>query len=401
MSGVAFFSAPHRVMFAGGTLQSLLAMVWWAYDLGGRFAGLYPLPPSEVPAVWLHALLMIYGVFPFFILGFLMTALPRWVGASSLQSRLYLGPFGLLAAGWGGVHAALWLGGPLWIFLLPCAAGQAWGAFSLYQAASTGGSSDKEHAYAAVVANALALPGLLCFLAGLATREPALVRAAIELGVWGFLLPVFLVVSHRMLPFFSSTVLPRYTLYRSMPLLRVLLAGFVWHGLTAAFGAPQLAWAVDLVLALLAFFLSWKWQFHRSFAVPLLAMHHVATLWLGVALLMYGIQGALQFFGVGWGGLAPLHALTMGYFASMLLGMATRVTLGHSGRTPATDRLTSLLFWAFQAVVMIRLAAEFVSFNGVFNLTWLAALGWLLVFGIWASLYFPLYLRPRADGQAG
>jgi uncharacterized protein involved in response to NO len=30
-----------------------------------------------------------------------------------------------------------------------------------------------------------------------------------------------------------------------------------------------------------------------------------------------------------------------------------------------------------------------------------AALGWLVVFGLWASRYFPMYFRPRPDGQPG
>ena len=50
----------------------------------------------------------------------------------------------------------------------------------------------------------------------------------------------------------------------------------------------------------------------------------------GFALLADAVPGLL--------GQAPLHALTLGFFASMLLGMAARVTMGHSGRPVAAGK---------------------------------------------------------------
>lgn len=400
MSAV-FFSAPHRVMFFGGALQSLFAVVFWAVDLGARYAGLYPAPAWGYPAAWLHALLMVYGLFSFFIFGFLMTALPKWVGGSSLARGRYLPPFLLLSGGWAAFYAALWMPALLVFTLLPVAAGWAWGLWSLVRAARRGSNHDKRHAWAVLCALGAGLPGLLAFAVGLWAENADWIRFATECGVWGVLLPVFFIVSHRMLPFFSSTVIPRYTMYRSMPLLWGMLACFALHALGAGFGLRAWLWPVDALAAAGALFLSWKWQLHRSFAVPLLAMHHVATLWLGVGLALHAGQGGLGALGIAWGGLAPLHALGIGYFASMLLGMATRVTLGHSGRTPASDRLTWALFWALQCVVLLRLAGDFLAWNGAANLFWLAALGWLAVFGAWCRMHLPIYLKPRPDGAPG
>jgi len=396
-----FFSAPHRVMFMAGALQSLLTVAFWAVDLGARQAGLYAPLALAFPAVWLHALLMIYGLFSFFVFGFLMTALPRWVGAPALEEGRYLPPFLLLLAGWGAFYLALLVPLLLPIALLLVATGWSWGLWSLIDAARRGTNPDKRHAWAVLGALGVGVPGVLVFAVGLQSGDAGWVRAAIEMGVWCSVLPVFFIVSHRMLPFFSSTVIPRYTIYRSMPLLWVMLACFAVHALAAILDLRAFFWPADLLAAVIAFFLSWKWQVQRSFAVPLLAMHHVATLWLGVGLAMFGLQGGLASFGVGWGGLAPLHALTVGYFASMLLGMATRVTLGHSGRTVETDRWTWWLFWLFQGIVILRLAGEFLIWRGPFNLLWLAALGWLLVFGLWCRMHVPMYWRARSDGQAG
>lgn len=396
-----FFSAPHRVMFMAGAVQSILTIALWSFDLGARYAGLYAPLAWPLPPVWLHSLLMIYGLFSFFVFGFLMTALPKWVGASPLTPRRYLPPFLLLVAGWGIFYLALIVPLPILLPLFLIAGGWAWGVWSLVQTARSGPNRGKQHAWAVLGALGMGVPGILAFAVGIERGEAAWVHAAIEIGVWCSVLPVFFIVSHRMLPFFSSTVIPRYKIYRSMPVLWVMLGCFVVHALGNILDLRNLLWPVDALAAGLAFFLSWKWQVHRSFLVPLLAMHHVATLWLGIGLALYAGQAALAAFGMAWGGLAPLHALTIGYFASMLLGMATRVTLGHSGRTLGTDRLIWGLFWMLQAVVVLRLAGEFLYLHGAANLVWLASLGWLLVFGLWCRIHLPYYLKPRPDGEPG
>ena len=388
-------------MFFAGALQSLLTIALWNFDLGARYAGLYAPLASSLPPVWLHSLLMIYGLFSFFFFGFLMTALIKWVGATALVQREYLPPFLLLATGWAGFYLSLLV--PVWqtFALLLVASGWFWGWWVLIKATYYGTSQAKAHAWAVLSALGIGVPGLLAFIIGVQWSDAFLVRIAVEVGLWCCLLPVFFIVSHRMLPFFSSTVIPRYTIYRSMPVLWTMLACFFLHALGNILSAQRFFWPVDLLVAGLAFFLSWKWQVQRSFVVPLLAMHHVATLWLGIGFTLYAVQGGMLALGFSWGGLAPLHALTIGYFASMLLGMATRVTLGHSGRTLATDRWTWGLFWVFQLVVVLRLAGEFVVLSGFGNLIWLASLGWLLVFGLWCRIHLPFYLKPRADGQAG
>ncbi|MBP9654057.1 MAG: NnrS family protein, partial [Rhodocyclaceae bacterium] len=105
--------------------------------------------------------------------------------------------------------------------------------------------------------------------------------------------------------------------------------------------------------------------------------------------------------GVGSLGFAPLHALTLGFFASAVIGMVTRVTLGHSGRPLNADRAVWLIFWGMQGVAVLRVAAEFVHLAGAANPYWLAALGWLAAFGAWYVRFAPIYLKPRPDGQPG
>jgi uncharacterized protein involved in response to NO len=399
-----FFAAPHRVMFFAGALQTLLAMAFWAFDLGARYAGLYPPAAWPVPAMWLHAALMIYGVFSFFIFGFLMTALPKWVGMGPLSQRQYVPAFFLLTAGWATFYAGLAVSETLLAAgLAVVALGWACGWWPLFAAVRTSINDYKGHAWAVLAALAAGAAGALLYAAGLAGANGAWVQAASEVGLWLFLVPVFFTVTHRMLPFFSGSVVRGYVEYRSMLPFWIVLACCALHAVAGIASLRAWLWPADLVGAATVFWLSWRWQIHKVFVSHLLAMHHSAQLWLGVALLLFAVQGACEMAapGSGWGGRAPLHALTVGYFGSILLGMATRVTLGHSGRLISSDVWAWRLFWLFQGVVVLRLAGEWIVLPGAANLIWLSALGWLAVFGMWSRVHLLMFVRPRPDGRAG
>jgi len=402
----SFLSAPHRVMFGLGATQALVAMLFWALDLGGRLAGLYAPFNWALPGIWLHGAVMLFGLFQPFIFGFLMTALPKWVSAPALIKRDYLPAFLGQAAGW----LLFWLGS-LWApaagwGLLLAALGWAWGIVALWRAVTwpqpRGFAPDRSHAWALLGALGMGLLAQMIYGLGLLCLNGDWVRAGIDLGLWGCLLPVFFIVSHRMLPFFTGAVLKHYAVYRPMPLLWLLLACFLGHALLSLASLKQALWLPDAIGAAVVFHFSWKWQLRRSLAAPMLAMLHGATLWLGVGLALFAIQSLAALAGHAILGLAPLHALSVGYFTSMLLGMVTRVTLGHSGRAiNLGDETTWPLFGLFQCVPLLRIAGELWNLPGLLNLSWLAALAWLLVFALWVRRHAWMYWQPRPDGQPG
>lgn len=389
-----FFAAPHRLMFAAGIVQVLLAMLFWGTELGGRYLA-WPAPAWPWPPTWLHAGLMVFGIFPWFVFGFLMTALPKWMGTGPLRQRQYLPPFLLAASGW----IAFWLGlllPPLTLAgLVLVAAGWVCGGYSLWQAMRES-MNDRRHAFAVLAALGVGVVALLVYLLALVRGDAGGFRLAVEWGIWGFVAPSFFTVLHRMLPFFTSAVVRPYQSYQPMWALWLMLAALAGHGLLAGFDLNSLRFLPDAVAAALAWHLSRRWGLRASLKVPMVAMLHLGFLWLGIAMTLFAVQAALLVLGVAWGGLLPLHALGIGFFASTLVGMATRVSRGHSGRPVGEDRWAWHLFRGLQLVVALRLAGEFA---GQLNLA--AALGWLLVFGIWAWVHLPMYLQPRPDGQPG
>lgn len=396
----AFFAAVHRGMFFSGAAQALAVMAWWAIDLGARRAGLWSVPPWPMPAPWQHGLFAIYGIFPFFIFGFILTAGPRWQGQGETPREVFVPAFFLMSGGWLMAWAGLIWPALLAAGLVVAAAGWAVAGRHLWRIA-TAPNADRRHIALTATAATIGLLGLLLFAAYAAIGEPVLARLAINLGLWGYLLPVFAIVLHRMLPFFSSSVIPVAGGYRPWWALWAILAGSVGHGLLAVLELPQFTWLFDLPAAVAALTLTINWRIGESFAATLLAVLHVGFAWCGVAFGLFAAHSLALLFGLGGFGLAPLHALTLGFFASVLIGMASRVTRGHSGLPIVGDKTMWYAFWAIQAATLLRLASEFVQLPAPFDLSFIASLLWLGAFAVWTAKYAPNTWRPRADGQPG
>ncbi len=405
MRNPSLLAAPHRVGFFSGSLVLLAAMAWWACIMVLRLLGVNM--SSPIPPAWLHADLMMFGFFPLFMLGFINTAGPKWLNVAAPARVHWLGSIGLYA-----------LGSLLVAFaaLIPPlhAAGDvlhvvAW-AFAVWMwadriLAST--AADRRHAWLVLVAFVMALPALLCQLAAslypIGPHTALWVHSAIQIGIWTFLLPVFLIVSHRMVPFFSASVLQPYVAWRPFWLLYAWLILALAHaGLSLAgwFDGRINSGITDLGFAALLLYASYRWSLCRSFKVPLLAMLHAAFLWAGIALVLYAAQGLAAWAGFYVGGLAPLHALTIGFFCCTLLGFVTRVSLGHSGRPLAVAKVTWVLYWMMHAVVLARIAGECFTHQAT---PWfsIAAVAGVLTLAAWAWRYVPMYWQPRADGQPG
>jgi uncharacterized protein involved in response to NO len=243
--------------------------------------------------------------------------------------------------------------------------------------------------------------GLVLFLSWLLLgAPPALATLAVKLGTFGFLLPVYFTVCHRMLPFFSKNMVAGYVMWRpgwSLPLAWALL---LLHVLLDWRGQVRWLWLCDVPLALLfgAHALAWKpWRCMRP---GLLAVLHLAFAWLPLAFMLFAIQDLVLVLGGRYVlGLAPLHALAIGFFGSMLVAMVTRVTQGHSGRPLQMGAVPWLCFGLLQGVALLRIRAEL----GGDAYLWLvmAGCGWLLAFLPWVLRSAWIYLTPRADGKPG
>src|SRR4249919_850319 len=168
-------AAPHRLLFFIGAANVLLAMLWWTLWLAGARWAPGSMPQPQVPAGWMHAIVMQFQVLPPFMFGFLLTVFPRWLGLEPLSRWHYL-PIGLgLFGGQLLVLAALWSGSPwlLWLGLLQSLAGWSAALVSLLWLLRQEKESNW-HARSCAAALLLGWVGLLLVLAYLYTGNAAL-----------------------------------------------------------------------------------------------------------------------------------------------------------------------------------------------------------------------------------
>ena len=393
-------SAPHRLMFFAGAVAVLLSMAWWACVLASWYFGT-ALPAAPVPAGWAHAVFTQYGMLPLFMFGFLLTVFPRWLGQPALTRQHYVPVFVGVFGGYLLAHVGLLDHRLVLLFGLGMMlAGWLAALLALGRVFVRSGASDW-HAASCFLALCLGALGLAAFAVFALGAPASFAILAIKLGTFGLLLPIYFTVCHRMVPFFSASVVGAgYRVVRPRLTLLPMWLGALAHVVLEIVGRQEWLWLVDAPLALL-FLAHWlAWQPWKCMRPGLLAVLHVATAWLPVAFILYALQSVLAFMGHGFLlGRAPVHALTIGFFGSMLVAMVTRVTQGHSGRPLQFGAIAWLTFALLQVVVLIRIHAEFVADAPLWLL--IAAVGWLVAFVPWVVRSLWIFSTPRIDGKPG
>jgi uncharacterized protein involved in response to NO len=387
--------APHRFFFLAGVTQIALVSLWWLWVLSARAVPGIPPPASAMPDTFVHALVMTCGFAPFFMFGFLFTAGPRWLGVPQPRPGTWR-VAGILAAICALALVPLQVSGSpgLRIAAGGFAAGWLWLAGRFFLLIRASAAPDKVHAKL-VLAGLLAGASCVVAFALFGDRAHRWIGAV---GVWGFLLPVFVAVCHRMIPFFTSSALPFVQAFRPWWLLAIMAGTPLAHLALLGAGLTAWTWVVDLPAAVAMLALTLRWGLVPSLRNHLLAMLHVGFLWYGIGLLLAGASSILLAAGGTGLGLAPLHALTIGFASSLLLAMVTRVTCGHAGRTLAADAVTWRLFQLLQLAALLRVGAELAVTGSILAG---AALCWAACFVPWCIKYAPVYWRPRGDGRPG
>jgi len=258
----------------------------------------------------------------------------------------------------------------------------------------------------AVVTSAAFAIGVTCtagFGYGLWTASDFVLHFAVRTALWGFLLPVFFAVCHRMIPFFSQGVAIGYVPWRPTWVL-VAVVGLAWlRLLLGTAGALDALVVVDLALLILTAWCAVRWTSLRARGNPLLWTLYAGYAWLPIALLLQTLRDGNFALTGDWAlGRAPIHALGMGFFGGMLIAMVTRVTLGHSGRSLLMDRTAFACFLAVQAAATARVLGEVATAPAVVQWLLLGSVAaWLAAYSVWGARNARIYLTPRIDGRPG
>jgi len=390
-AGLALWSYPFRPFFIATATYAILALAGW---LGILLLG-WPLSGPHAPMQW-HSHEMLFGMVATAIAGFLLTAMCNWTGAKPLSGRALQGLFALWLAG----RAAMWLSAvlPHWLVAVIDLGFLAFVA--LHAAVVIIGSGNSRNLPLVIVVTVLWLANGL-FHAGLANADAELVRSA-ELATIGLITLLITIIGGRITPAFSRNWMMRVGMDPAVVRTRkgtefatiastLALVVFLLAGAPAWLIAPTAALAgVAHLLRLI------DWAGWRTRSDPLVWILHLGYAWIPLGLLLMALD-----FGFGLvAATAWLHALGPGAMGVMIVGVMTRVALGHTGRPLELPRLAVSAYWLIIAAALVRLLTA---------LGWLpwsvgvkiSALAWVAAFAVFLLLYLPILLRPRPDGRPG
>jgi uncharacterized protein involved in response to NO len=134
------------------------------------------------------------------------------------------------------------------------------------------------------------------------------------------------------------------------------------------------------------------WRGLATTAEPLLLVLHVAYGWLGVGFLLLGAVAL----GMALPETAALHALTVGGIGGVILGMITRVALGHTGRPLHAARLIQIAYLLLNVSALVRSFGPLDASSIALAYTG-SGLLWIAAFGLFVWHYAPILVQPRAD----
>ncbi|MDT0634333.1 NnrS family protein [Spectribacter hydrogenoxidans] len=388
--GAPLLASPFRPFFLATAIYAAATIFAW---IGHLFTG-WPIPLGENPVRW-HAHEMLFGFLPAAITGFLLTAMTNWTGALPLRDRGLLALVMLWLAG----RVAMWCAGwwPAWsvaaidIAYLPVLALYAGGVLLRY--------GNRRNLFLVGVLGLFALANVLFHLQSLDVVESTVLGERMAMNLITLLM---VVIAGRITPAFTGNWLSMHgldpTVVQTVPALD-----------RAAIAATALMIPIDFavgpvltgsLMALLACALNgarlvlWGgWHIRHE---PLLWILHLGYAWIVLALLLKGLQP----FTAGIPPTAWLHAIGAGAAGTLIMGVMTRVSLGHTGRCLALPRFGVTMYVAVLAAGTLRVAAAIGAIDYRAGLT-ASAVAWIAAFALFAAVYWPILSRPRADGRPG
>lgn len=383
------FSYAFRVFFLCAGLYGVIGLALWIAGLHGLR---WPGAPEVISPLW-HAHEMALGFAGAVVAGFLLTAVATWTGRPPIQGPWLM----LLAASWlagrvagtvaGGLPAA-WLAGLDLAFPVLLA--------GLATREIVGGGSRRNYGIAAVTWALVALTALYHLGNAAVITGGDLLATTIMVHLLAALIAV---IGGRVIPLFTANWLRtsgEARLPAARPWLdRTAIALVVTAGMTDSFLPGSTLAGIACLLAGAANL--WRlggWRGSLTLANPLLWVLHVAYAGLAAGYLLLGATAL----GLPLARSASLHLLTVGGISGMILGMMTRVALGHTGRPLVVGSPIVLAYVLLTAAALLR------SLGPALPMAYLvlidvAALLWLIAFAIFVWAYAPILVGPRADPQ--
>ncbi|MCK5855286.1 MAG: NnrS family protein, partial [Sulfurovaceae bacterium] len=377
-----FLSQPHQPFFILAFVNAIISMFLFMLFFKAIIV-------TDFSAKNFHAYSLIYLMFTPAFLAFLFTTFPRFSGVPAIPQKHYLPVFGLFLAG-----SILFLLGALFsngiailgmvvVFIAHIGAGNI--LLSIYNA-SPMYENEKTDQYWILVAIGAGVFANFLFI--LSSWFPSLHTLSIQISIYLYLFLVTFTVGQRMIPFFSHTPIEKH-----MERFRVIVGLLGLHVLLETI-QPNSSFLADFLLAYLIGKELHRWKLPFPNPNPLVWILHIGLFWIPVSFALSGITNLISLSsGLNFLYL-DIHMLLLGFIFTLLIGFGTRVTIGHSGNQMKADRLTTMLFYWTQVVIVVRILTSLALVNGwnFFVFFDISITVWLVMFGVWGYRFFAVLI---------
>ncbi len=377
-----------RSFFLGGATYALLFMLYWTSGLHG----FTPLG-SGLNTIFFHVHELVYGFAGAIIAGFLLTASANWTGTRGLHGLPLQILFGLWLVGRLGMWAALLGMGRGWVLMaalfLPAL------IIGITPTLWRGG---KWNNTALVGWLSLMSIGQMFYLLETSGIAMGWGRRGLYLGL-NCVLFLLVMIGGRVVPYFTKNALQapdidKWPLMDRAGLFGVIaytISMLVWdqsHPITSA--AALFAGAANLVRM-------WTWGSWRTRTKPILWILHLAYLWIVIGFFLHSLSIWTRVIHPS----TYIHAFTVGGIGCFVLGMISRVSLGHTGRPLLVAPSIVLAYALVLSAACLRVITPFFPSTWVHVLLLFTGGCWIVAYTLFLVQYTPILLAPRPDGRAG
>jgi uncharacterized protein involved in response to NO len=387
------FSYAFRPLFLLATLYAIAVVPLWA----AAWLGYLPMPTSLGTPSWWHAHEMIHGFAGAAIGGFALTAVAAWTKRSPVAGA----PLMILSALW--VIARVLFTLPFPVLLAPAiAADLGYGALLFVLMSREVISVRSQRNYKVLLILGLLPLSNAFFFLGM-TRNAPWTTTALYAGLW-LLVMLINLIGGRVIPGFTRNWLKRQLaeqkrepatlppVFDRFDLLTTCL--MVAFAILHLLGAPSRWLAIiGLITSVLLFIRLTRWQGMHTGSEPLVWVLHVAFSWLPLGFLLLASAAA---------GLLPqtagIHALTSGAITTMIIAIAGRAALGHTGRALESHPVLTAAYVLITVAAICRVAATIGP--GGRPLLAASAMAWFMGFVCFAWRYIPILTQAK-EGRPG
>ncbi len=381
---VRMFALAFRPFFLVAALASLILVFLWLLVLSDAIE----LSLYFIPSLW-HAHEMIFGFIAAVISGFLLTAVQAWTGLPGIKGVKLI------------LLVLVWFCGRL-LITLPAAAHN-WSTAAL------------DLAFLPLVAivlstyivrakqwrNAVFIPILLLyFFANLLMHLQALgiansAYAGLSLGLWLTLL-LIIILGGRVVPMFTSNGLGGVEIYSWKWVNIGSILFFLLFAFADLFRHDSAARYLALICAVFHFVRLCGWRPQLTLKTPLLWVLHIGYVWLIIGFLLYAAAETMLF-----PRSVAIHAFALGTIGNFVIGMMSRVALGHTGRALMATKTMAIAYALVNFAALLRVIFPVFFELRRMPLMYAAGISWIASFLLFLIVFIPVLSLARLDGKEG